>query len=100
MQIDFEAELWTWDARPNETWTFVALPAEESDVILERAGGLSNGFGSLRVQAHVGGSSWKTSIFPDKARGAFVLPIKKAVRRAEGLAVGDTVDVTLELIEF
>ena len=100
MKVAFEAELWIWDARPNETWTFVALPVPASDDISDRAGGLSNGFGSLRVRAVVGGSTWTTSIFPDKARGAYVLPIKKAVRRAEALEVGDQVAVNVELLEL
>jgi hypothetical protein len=37
----------------------------------------------LRVQVTVGGSKWTTSIFPDSVRGSYVLPIKRAVRKAE-----------------
>lgn len=99
MVVVFEAELWIWDARRADTWTFVSLPAEESDEIRDLAGGLRRGFGSLRVRVSVGGSTWKTSIFPDSARG-YVLPIKRAVRNAEALDVGDVATVTVELIDF
>lgn len=99
MVVVFEAELWIWDARRADTWTFVSLPAEESDEIRDLAGGSRRGFGSLRVRVSVGGSTWKTSIFPDSARG-YVLPIKRAVRTAEALDVGDVATVTVELIDF
>jgi hypothetical protein len=46
----------------------------------------------------VGGSTWRTSIFPDSTRGRYVLPIKRAVRKAEDLDVGDVATVTLEVV--
>jgi hypothetical protein len=53
----------------------------------------------LRVRVTVGGSTWTTSIFPDSVRGSYVLPIKRAVRQAENLDVGDVANVTVELID-
>jgi len=96
--VKFDAELWIWDARRAESWTFVSLPAEASEEIRELADGPRRGFGSVRVRVTVGGSTWKTSIFPDSARG-YVLPIKRAVRTAEDLNAGDVATVTVELID-
>jgi len=50
----------------------------------------------VRVEVTVGATTWRTSVFPDK-RG-YALPVKKAVRRAESLDIGDSARVTLELI--
>jgi len=100
MMVAFDAELWIWEARRADTWTFVSLPAEASEDIRDLAGGARRGFGSLRVRVTVGGSTWKTSIFPDSARGSYVLPIKRAVRTAEALQPGDIAPVTVELIDF
>jgi hypothetical protein len=100
MHVDFEAELWIWDARPGENWTFVSLPVEASDDIRDLAGTERRGFGSVRVRARVGTTIWQTSIFPDGKRGAYVLPIKSAVRKAQSLAPGDTAAVSVELIDF
>ena len=36
--------------------------------------------------------------FPDSARGCYVLPVKRAVRKAEDLDLGDTTAVIIELI--
>jgi len=50
------------------------------------------------VIATVGRTSWKTSIFPDKKRGAYLLPLKAAVRTKEKIEPGNTVAVTIELV--
>ena len=100
MIVDFEAELWPWDARRHDSWTFVTLPPDASEVIRELAAGPRRGFGSVRVRVTVGGSTWATSIFPDGARGGYVLPIKRAVRRAEGIDTGDVAAVTVELVDL
>jgi hypothetical protein len=53
----------------------------------------------VRVRATVGGSTWTTSIFPGKERG-YVLPLKRPVRTAEGLDVGDVATVSVELLDL
>lgn len=100
MRVRFESELWIWDARRNDSWTFVSLPVEASDEIRDRAGGLQRGFGSLRVRATVGGTSWTTSVFPDSARDSYVLPVKRAVRTAESLSAGDMVTGSVVLLDL
>jgi hypothetical protein len=98
--IEFDAELWEWDARRDDSWTFVSLPVEESEEIRELTGSQRRGFGSVRVRVEVGGSAWATSIFPDKASGAYVLPLKKAVRKAEGIEAGDTAMFRVEIVDL
>jgi hypothetical protein len=95
----FDAELWVWSARRGDNWTFVSLPGEASEEIRCRTGGVRRGFGSLRVRVAIGGSAWTTSIFPDSARATYVLPIKRAIREAEALDVGDVATVTVELVD-
>jgi hypothetical protein len=96
--VTFDAELWIWTARRAESWTFVSLPAEASEDIRELIAGPRRGFGSLRVQVTVGRTTWKTSIFPGDTN--YVLPIKRAVRTAEGLEEGDVATITVELIDL
>lgn len=95
MRFDFEAEVWVWQARPTEHWTLLSLPAEASEEIREAASAFPRGFRSVRVTATIGSTTWRTSIFPGSA--AYVLPVKRAVRRAEGFEAGDTVAVRVEL---
>jgi hypothetical protein len=98
VRVVFDAELWLWDARRADAWTFVSLPASESEEIRDLAGGLRRGFGSLRVRATIGSSTWTTSIFPGKT--GYALPVKRSVRVAEALDAGDTATVTVELVDF
>lgn len=91
----FDAELWLHDGEA--AWCFVTLPADLSDDIADRADRSRRGFGAVRVRVTVGSTSWATSIFPDTKRGAYLLPVKKDVRRREGLEVGDLLRVALEL---
>ena len=100
MEYEFDAELWKWDARRADTWVFVSLPTEVADEILELAAPVARGFGSVRVEVSVGGTAWRTSIFPDDKAGTYVLPIKRAVRVAAGLDVGDVARVRLELVDL
>ncbi len=98
MIVKFTAELWVWAARRDDSWTFVSLPADAAEEIRELTAGRVRGFGSVRVRVTLGGSTWLTSIFPDSTRGTYVLPVKKAVRRAESLDAGDRATVTVEVV--
>ena len=43
----------------------------------------------------IGSTEWRTSVFPSKDAGRFLLPIKASVRKAEAIAEGDVVTVQL-----
>ncbi|MEV4533430.1 DUF1905 domain-containing protein [Asanoa sp. NPDC049518] len=99
MKFSFDAELWAWEARRDDSWVFVTLPAEASAEIRDRTGGTRRGFGSVRVKVAIGSSVWRTSVFPDSASGSYVLPLKRAVRRAERLDTGDVATVSVEVVD-
>ena len=97
MAYRFEAELWRYTGEA--AWHFLTLPGEVADDIrarTQRSG--RRGFGSVRVSASTGATTWTTSIFPDSKAGSFVLPVKKQVRDAERLSDGDLVAVELRVV--
>ncbi len=51
------------------------------------------GWGAIPVTVRIGETAWTTSLFP--RNGRYLVPLKDAVRKAEDLALGDTVDVEL-----
>ena len=97
MQHTFLAELWLWDARKSDSWTFFTLPADASEDLRDVVEP-GRGFGSIRVEVSIGTSTWQTSVFPDKHSGCYVLPVKAPVRKAQSIAAGDQVDVALRAI--
>lgn len=78
-------------------WYFAYVDKKNADVIRKEHSVKKAGFGSIRVAVTLGKTKWKTSIFPDKQSGAYVLPLKKEIRRAEGIDAGDTVRFVLEI---
>jgi hypothetical protein len=88
-------KLWQWDGPA--AWHFVTLPKALSGRIERLANTRRSPFGSIRVWATIGRTSWETSVFPDRKAGAFLLPVKSDVRRKESIALGDAVRLTIEL---
>jgi hypothetical protein len=91
MEHHFEAPIWRYPG--DAGWRFITLPPDIADEIDATAE--TGGFGSVRVAVRVGATSWETSIFPSKNEASFVLPVKAAVRTAEGISDGDLVRVHL-----
>lgn len=94
-EFRFNGEL--FPATAEGTWIFVALPSDDSDEILDRIP-RRPGFGSVRVAASIGSTTWKTSLFPSKELGTYLLPVKRSVREQERVDAGDKVDVQIRLI--
>ena len=92
----FTSAVYRWDARAADSWYFVDVPQEQSDEIRDRPR-MPRGFGSVRVRVTVGGTTWRTSIFPGRER--YALPLKKSVRSAEDLEEGDEVEVLIETLD-
>lgn len=78
-------------------WHFITIPKDISDDINQNFGDRKRGWGSLPIIATIGKTSWKSSIFPDKKEGSYVLPIKKEIRKKETIQIGDTLKFMLEI---
>ena len=96
MSVVFTAPLWLWPGEGG-SWHFVTVPEEASAEIRLDSIGTCRGFGSVRVEARIGGVAWRTSVFPQK-KGPYLLPVKADVRRRAGVVAGDDVKVELQLI--
>lgn len=93
----FAAPLWRWESR-SDSWYFITMPQDHSDELRERPLP-PRGFGSIKVRATIGATSWSTSVFPDAKRsGCYVLPVKRSVRDAEGIDHEDLVEVAIEVL--
>jgi hypothetical protein len=93
MRIEFSGRIWHW--RGPAPFFFVTVPDDDSRELKAVSGAVTYGWGMIPITARVGVTEWKTSLFPKDGR--YLLPVKAAVRTAEGLAEGDEVRVRLEL---
>ena len=91
MDLEFIAELWEWRGPAPFYWA--TIPPEGCDEIRADAEEASYGWGAVPVLARIGATEWETSLLPKD--GGYVLPVKQAVRRAERIDEGDTVEIAL-----
>lgn len=93
MLLDFRGEVIHW--RGPSPFHFVAVPDDPSAAIESVADEVTYGWGAIPVKARIGATEFETSLFPKD--GHYLVPVKVAVRRAEGIELGDVVDVSLAL---
>lgn len=93
MKLEFSGELWFW--RGPAPWHFVTVPDDKCAELEAASRLVSYGWGMIPVTAHIGGTSWTTSLWPKDGR--YIVPVKAWVRRAEALELGDPVTVRLLL---
>ena len=93
MELQFAGEVFYW--RGPSPYHYVAVPEPQSAEIAAIAPAVSYGWGVIPVTARVGDTEWTTSLFPKD--GGYLVPVKDAVRRAEDLALGDTLEVSLTI---
>ncbi|MFZ2253123.1 MAG: DUF1905 domain-containing protein [Minisyncoccia bacterium] len=80
------------------SWHFVTVPKKESSEISEHYAQFKKGWGSLPVEVTLGKTVWKTSIFPDRKSGTYILPLKASVRKSEGVRESDKVTIKFSII--
>jgi hypothetical protein len=88
----FTARLWAYQGKG--AWHFVTVPGEAASEIRFH-NPLLKGFAPVSCHVTIGRTRWKTALFPDSKSGSYLIAIKAEVRKAEGIAAGDTVHVTL-----
>jgi hypothetical protein len=93
MIIEFEGEIFYWHGPA--PFLFVAVPEEQSGALKAISSQVTYGWGVIPVQAQIGKTEWKTSLFPKAGR--YLVPIRVSVQKSEHLGVGDTVTIRLEI---
>jgi hypothetical protein len=91
LDLAFSGELWYW--RGPSPYHFITVPADAATAIKAVAAAVTYGWGMIPARVRIGGSTWETALWPKD--GGYIVPVKDAFRLAEGLTLGDTVEVEL-----
>lgn len=104
-QWDYVGPIWLWrgahaDGTPTKAaWYFLTIAADAARAIRAAgpaaATGRRKGFGSLRITATIGATTWQSSLFPHRESGGYILPVKASVRKREGIDEGSVVTVRI-----
>lgn len=86
--------LWRWPG--DMGWHFITLDKALSKEIRTHAHTYGAGF--VKIRATVGATVWDTALFPHTQSQAYLIAIKTAVRKKEGLFEGDRVSVSFVLV--
>jgi len=92
MEWTFTGEVIEW--RGPAPYLFVAMTPEESEDLKEEARSLIY-WGQVPVHATIGSTEFTTALFPKDGR--YLVPLKVAVQRAEGIEEGAVVEVVVRL---
>ncbi|MBD3944246.1 DUF1905 domain-containing protein [Nocardioides ganghwensis] len=91
-EIEFSGQVVEW--RGPAPYVFVPLPPDAADLVDEVKADVVY-WGVVPVRAWIGGTGFTTAMFPRE--DTWFLPLKVAVRRAEGVELGDVVDVRMQV---
>ena len=93
MDWEFDAEVFQW--RGPAPYFFVETPAHVDDFLHAHLGELTYGWGVIPAQVRIGATEVTTSLMPKD--GVYLVPLKAALRRPEGIDDGDRVRVRLHV---
>ena len=91
-----KSKVWLWTGKG--AWHFVTVDQAISEEIKNMFGYLSAGWGSIAAKLTICQTTWKTSLFPDKNRNGYLIPIKAEVRKKEQIKEGDEVEIKIDVL--
>lgn len=91
--VEFTAEVIEW--RGPAPFIYARIPPDIGAEIAHFKRLASYGWGVIPVLAEIGGMRFTTSLFPRE--GTYLLPLKLAIRRPLGIAVGDHLAIRLTI---
>jgi hypothetical protein len=93
VEFSFSATVWEW--RGPAPYHFVSVPPDVAIEIKELASAVTYGWGMIPVSGKIGTTMFDTSLWAKN--GTYAVPLKDAVRKAEGISLDDLVSIELSL---
>jgi hypothetical protein len=96
MELDlrFGGTIWYW--RGPAPYHFVSVPPDEAEAIADFSSMVTYGWGMIPATVTIGRTTATTSLWPKD--GGYIVPVKRVFQDAEGIGVGDDVEVRLRIV--
>lgn len=95
VELVFSGEIWEW--RGPAPFYFVTVAEDVAEELQDLSPALTYGWGMIPATVTVGATTFRTSLWPKD--GGYVVPLRDHVRRAEQVAEGDIVTISLLLFD-
>ncbi|MGH3638290.1 MAG: DUF1905 domain-containing protein [Mycobacterium sp.] len=93
MNWEFDADVFQW--RGPAPYFFAETPDEVDAFLHDNLAELTYGWGVIPARVRIGATEVQTSLIPRD--GVYLVPLKVAIRRAEGIDDGDVVRLGLSV---
>jgi len=93
MKLTFSGEVWEW--RGPSPFHFVTVPEREGGMIEAASGLVTYGWGMVPCSITVGETTITTALWPKN--GSYVVPLKDAIRKAEQIEIGDSIELAITI---
>ncbi len=87
-------KVWIWPGVAG--WHFVTLPKNLYQEIKYATTKPRTGF--VPIEATLGATTWRTSLFPHTSEGTYLLAVKAQVRKKESVLAGDTPIIHFKIV--
>lgn len=87
-------KVWIWPSIAG--WHFVTLPKKLYQEI--KYATVKPRVGFVPIEATLGATTWRTSLFPHTSEGTYLLAVKAQVRKKESVLAGDTLRISFRII--
>ena len=94
LRLRFTGPVVEW--RGPAPYHFVVVPPEACEDLGDVAPEVTYGWGMVPARLTLGDTEWETALWPRE--GGYVVPLKDWVREAEDVALGQVVEVTVEVV--
>ncbi len=89
-----QEKVWIWPGIAG--WHFVTLPKKMYQEIKYTTTKPRVGF--VPIEAILGATTWRTSLFPHTSEGTYLLAVKVQVRKKESVLAGDVVSILFRIV--
>jgi hypothetical protein len=92
----FEAEIRLYEGQTK--WHYVTLPVDIAQKIRKHRTDNGRSIEEIRVEVNVEATTWRTTLFDNKASKSYLLPLKANASKKGAMQVGDKLAITLTVL--